>query len=234
MLLIASFPPPGRPACRPRRQAGRVSFRSVGAVATSGRSSGRRFDREHGVTTQAIFFLSQLDDVRRPSYAHATHYEPVPIEAFRALLPRVPEALVRTATFVDAGAGMGRAILLAAEHPFKQVVGIEVCPALVAIARDNVARATGLAVRCRDVRIASGDVRRFRFPPGNLVLFAFNPFDEAVLRTTLQRAVGSRRAGDRVLLLYHVPVHRDAVAEYVGETLADTPDGLVVELTLPS
>jgi hypothetical protein len=36
-----------------------------------------------------------------------------------------------------------------------------------------------------------------------------------------------------VILLYHVPVHRDAVEEYVSETYADTEDGLVVRLRVP-
>ena len=57
--------------------------------------------------------------------------------------------------FVDAGAGMGRALLLATRRPFKQIVGIEVSPALAAIARENVERwlHTYEQARCRDVRV---------------------------------------------------------------------------------
>jgi SAM-dependent methyltransferase len=205
----------------------------VPRVTTSGRSGGRRFDRDHGVTTQALFLLSQLGSTAASAYAHATHYEPVPVERFRALIACVPEPFVRGATFVDVGSGLGRAVLLASEYPFKQVTGIELSPALHTIARSNLADARGLAVRCRDVRLRCGDARRWRFPKGNLVVFLFNPFDDVVVRTVLERVLASRQAGDGVILLYHVPVHRDAVAEYANETYADTEDGLVVGLRVP-
>jgi SAM-dependent methyltransferase len=202
-------------------------------MAGAGRSSGRRFDRTHSVTTQALLMLGELEKTSRDAYAHATHYEPVPVEAFGELLGRIPEPLVRAAAFVDVGCGMGRAVLLASERPFKQVVGIELSPALHAIACENLANASGLRTRCRDVRIRRGDARRFRYPSGDLVVFLFNPFDDEVLRVVLERIVGTRRAGDRVMLLYHVAVHREVVAEYAGEALYDGPAGLVVPLRVP-
>ncbi len=182
------------------------------------------------MTTQALLMLGQLERVSGGAYAHATHYEAVPVEAFAELLAAVPEALMNSAVFVDIGCGMGRALLLASEHPFKQVLGIELSPALHAIARENVAMARGLRRRCRDVRLRRGDARRFRFPKGDLVVFLYNPFDHEVLRAVLERIVGSRRAGDRAMLLYHVAVHRDVVAEYAGDILHDGPAGLVVTL----
>jgi len=202
-------------------------------VAGAGRSSGRGFDRAHGVTTQALLTLGQLEPASGDAYVHATHYEPVPVEAFGELLAFVPEDLVRAAAFVDVGCGMGRALLLAAEHPFKQVVGIELSPALHAIARENFATARGLALHCRDVRIRRGDARRFAFPKGDLVVFLFNPFDHEVLRVVLDRIVVSRHAGDRVTLLYHVPIHRDVVAKYVAQTLYDDRAGIVATLRVP-
>ncbi len=186
------------------------------------------------MTTQAIFFLSQLDDKPRPALAHATHYQPVELEAFAALLARVPAELVRRATFVDLGSGMGRAVLLASRHPFKQVVGVELSPSLHEVAKANVEHARGLGVRCRDVRLRCSDVRRYRFPPGDLVLFAFNPFDDVVLRVALERAVASRGPGERALFLYNEPVHREmVVSEFARRTIADDANGLVVELRVP-
>ena len=40
---------------------------------------------------------------------------------------------------IDIGAGMGRAVLLAAEMPFRLVVGVELNPTLAQIARRNLA-----------------------------------------------------------------------------------------------
>jgi SAM-dependent methyltransferase len=200
-------------------------------MGSAGRAGGRRFDREHGVTTQAIFFLSQLGSIENEAYAHATHYEPVPVEAFRALIACLSEAVVRRSTFVDAGSGMGRALLLASEYPFKQVLGIELSPVLHAIANANLSTARGLAVRCRDMRLRCVDARRARYPKGDLVVFLFNPFDETVLRAVLDRIVGSRRPGERVVVIYHVPVHSDVLLDYSSTPIAQTSDGTIAALT---
>lgn len=200
-------------------------------MANSERSSGRRFDREHGVTTHAVMLLSQLDDRRgSEAYARATHYEAVPVADLRAMLACLPEAAVRAATFVDVGAGMGRALLIASEYPFKQVAGIELSPALYEIARDNLASARGLRTQCRDVRLARGDARKRRFPSGNLVVFFFNPFDGEMLRATLERIVASRAARDRVYVIYHTPEHLGVLLEFGGEPVAGFPFGVVVRL----
>jgi len=175
--------------------------------------------------------LSQLDDRRGgEAYAHATHYEAVPVADLRAMLACVPEAFARAATFVDVGAGMGRAVLIASEYPFKGILGIELSPALYEIARANVARAHDLRTQCRDVRLARGDARKRRFPGGDLAVFLFNPFDGDALRATLQRIVASRNAGDAVYVLYHTPEHLGVLLEFGGEPVAGFPFGVVVRL----
>ena len=175
------------------------------------RSAGRRFDHDYGVTTQAILFLTDLDpDAVGDAGAHATHYEPVPIADFRTLMRSVPRDAISKATFVDVGAGMGRALLLACEYPFAQVSGIEVSPGLFEVARDNLARATRNHRRCNDLRIARGDARIWNYPPGDLVVFMYNPFDSAALRATLGAIVHRRDAG-ATWLLYHTPVERTMI-----------------------
>lgn len=183
------------------------------------RAAGRRFDREHGVVTQALLFLGELGTERGEAYAHATHYEPVPIADFRALMRRVPKEFVRASTFVDVGAGMGRAMLLAREYPFKQIVGIELSPQLAEIARENLARGHGFEILCRDVRLIRADVRKRKMPRGQLVVFLYNPFDEQALASVLDRIEERGDARD-VWLLYHTPVHGDLVMQRGYETVA--------------
>lgn len=200
-------------------------------MANTERAAGRRFDRDHGVTTQALLFLGELDARRSEAYAHATHYEAVPVADFRAMVASVPEDLVRASTFVDVGAGMGRAMLLASEYPFKQISGIELSPALYEIAKDNLAKARELRVLCRDVRLVRADARKRRYPKGNLVIFLYNPFDAEALHETLERIVATRAPLDATVVLYHTPVHREVLDAFSAETIAEPPCGLVVRLT---
>jgi SAM-dependent methyltransferase len=195
------------------------------------RSGGRRFDRDYGVTTHAVLFLTDLDpDAAGDAGAHATHYEAVPVADFRALLAFVPKDAIPQSTFVDVGAGMGRAVILAAEYPFKQVVGIEVSPALYEVAKENLATARARDLRCHDIRLVREDARIVNYPPGDLVVFLFNPFDAHALRATLASIAGRRDPG-ATWLLYHTPVERaviDASPEW--ELVAELLCGVVYAL----
>jgi SAM-dependent methyltransferase len=176
---------------------------------SSGRRAGLRFDATLGVTTEALLFLGELDpEAIGPSLEYATHYEPTPFgDAQRLLdaLPLPPEGTV----FVDVGSGLGRMVLLAARRPFRQVVGLELSPALHEVARENLATARDPERRCRDVRLVRGDAAAYRWPRGNLALYLYNPFRAEVLAAMLD-AVLADRSRD-IALVYHTPLEAETI-----------------------
>jgi len=196
----------------------------------SGRRAGQRFDAVHGVTTEALVFLGELDpDAIGPSLEFATHYEPTPVAEAEALLDASP-LRPEQATFVDVGAGMGRVVLLAARRAFRRVVGIEISPALVEIARDNLAAAHGPERAVKDVRVVAADAASFVFPRGDLVVYLYNPFRAPVL----ERMLVNLRAADHVreiVLLYHTAVEHATIDAADGfDVVADLGFGLVYHL----
>jgi SAM-dependent methyltransferase len=196
----------------------------------TGRREGQRFDAEHGVLTEALLFLGELDpDAIGPSLEFATHYEPTPVPQAEALLDASPLSPAR-ATFVDLGAGMGRVVLLAARRPFSGVIGVEISPALVEMARENLAIVIDPQRVARDVKIVGADAASYAFPRGDLVIFLYNPFRAPVLGAVLDnlRTTGEQR---EVVLLYHTPVERDVIdATEAFELVADLGFGLVYRL----
>jgi SAM-dependent methyltransferase len=191
-----------------------------------GRRAGLRFDADHGVATEALIFLGQLDpEAIGPSLEDATHYEPTPVADFDALLAAVPIPLQGT-TFVDLGCGLGRTLILAAQRPFRQVVGVEISPALAAIARDNLAAFAPSERACRDVQVVCRDAKEAKLPPGDLVVYLYNPFRGAVMRTVVERLA---RVSERALyVVYHTPEQR-GVFEASGAfaLAAELPFGVV-------
>jgi SAM-dependent methyltransferase len=186
---------------------------------STGRSGGRRFDHEYGVTTHAVLFLTDLDpDAVGDAGAHATHYEAVPVSEFRQLIATLPPGAIEASTFVDVGAGMGRAMILAAEYPFRQVCGVEVSASLYEVARENLDIARERALRCRDIRLVNADARIWNYPPGDLVVFLFNPFDGEALARVLAAVTGRNGAGN-TWLVYHTPVERDIIEQMRGWNL---------------
>lgn len=175
---------------------------------SSGRRSGQRFDARYGVVTEALIFLGELDPAAiGAAIDDATHYEPTPLGEFEQLLATLSGPLKET-SFVDVGAGMGRVVLLASEHPFRQVIGVEVSPALCETARDNAVRWRRIRedIACKDIRIVCKDAAAFRFPPGALVVYLYNPFGEATVAHIAER-LAAQSTGP-VDVLYHTPVHR--------------------------
>lgn len=140
------------------------------------------------------------------------------------LLDAVPLAPER-ATLVDVGAGLGRVVLHAARRPYRQIVGIELSPALVEVAKDNRSAYRG-ELACRDIRLVRADAATFSFPRGNLVVYLYNPFGAAVLAPLLDRLSADRRRD--VVLVYHTPIERAIVdAHPAFELVADLGFGLV-------
>jgi SAM-dependent methyltransferase len=113
--------------------------------------------------------------------------------------------------FFDLGCGMGRAAIIASEYPFRRVVGVEMSADLSRIARRN---ADIVAASHRDrpiIEILEMDATVLDFPPGNLVIFLYNPFGPEILEGVVAKLEQAVRDGYDVILIYENPVHHEVV-----------------------
>ena len=85
-------------------------------------------------------------------------------------------------SFVDLGCGKGRAVLIAADFPFRSILGVELAPELCRIARANVALKPEWASR---ISVLEQDAATIAYPEGPLVVFLFHPFFPRILRRVL-------------------------------------------------
>jgi SAM-dependent methyltransferase len=147
------------------------------------------FDLEFGVKTSGLIAGRNLKCGSRAD-RHNTAYFGVAPSVFREMIARwrrlKPAGAIDEFNFIDLGAGMGRALLLASEFPFRTVIGVELNPTLARMARKNVAqwKASGLA--SAPVRVKHGDAVEFQFPAGPCVVFMFNPFGAPVMRRLIR------------------------------------------------
>jgi SAM-dependent methyltransferase len=117
-----------------------------------------------------------------------------------------------TGGFVDLGCGKGRALLLAAEFGFSNVVGVEFCEPLCRIARENYERYRAKTGVLAEVRVVHADVAQYEIEDDQTVFFMFNPFGAPVLAEVVNRIEASWRREPRALwLIYNRPVHQDEV-----------------------
>jgi predicted RNA methylase len=171
---------------------------------------------ENGVRTSGIIPGRFLKTGHRHD-RHSTAYFGVAPSVFRGLMRRWQKsrlcAPVEEFTFVDVGAGMGRALLLASELQFKKIVGIELNPVLVGIARRNVAKWRKAGRARVPIRVTCGDAVEFRFPTGPCVVFLFNPFGASVMRRLLVRVAEAFRERPGELDLLYVNHEQEHVFE---------------------
>jgi hypothetical protein len=165
--------------------------------------SERRFDERYGVRTSEIREVRR-DDVVGPRWIGGRRHMALDRSFdFEAALDGL-EVPYESSVFVDIGAGMGRALLLAAKLPFKRMIGVEYSAELVAVARANLARSTSPDVRARESEIVHADAVEFELPPEPLVLFLFNPFTCSVMADFVGHVRASfRSAPRRIVVVYH-------------------------------
>jgi SAM-dependent methyltransferase len=151
------------------------------------------FDAQFGTDTGGLIPHDSLL-TGHANDAHITAYYAVAPSILNALidlwLQSSPPYAIDRYTFLDVGAGKGRAMLVASQHPFHRVTGIELNPKLAEIARSNMRLfaeqpdANPLA----PVTLIEGDALEAPLPETPTVAFLFHPFEAPVLRRFIARA----------------------------------------------
>jgi SAM-dependent methyltransferase len=154
------------------------------------------FDQIHGVDTSGLVPAKHLV-TGHANDEHVTAYYGVAPSILRSLIAQwretIPPHPISRYTFIDIGAGKGRGLLVASEYRFRKVVGIELNPALAAVARTNVAHwieahaADATAPLLAPIEVLEQDALDFDFPSTPTLLFLFHPFEAPVLKQLLRR-----------------------------------------------
>ena len=145
-------------------------------------------------------------------------YSAVAPSVFREACRRWRETLPSSAarleayTFVDVGAGKGRALLLAAELPFRKVIGVELNEALARIAQKNITLWKHLARPRAKIRVMHEDAAEFRWPRTPLLVYLNNPFECALVELLASRIAAAAVSGPGLVdLLYVNPACADTL-----------------------
>ncbi len=152
------------------------------------------FDAAHGTDTAAMLVGRELGAEVTGDGHVVPRYETSSEAAIRLPLDSLDIDHSRF-TFVDLGCGKGKPLLVAATYPFRRLVGVDVSPVCVAVARRNVARYGPERIDPARVEVVCMDARDFGFPDEPLVVYLFNPFPRTVLETVvanLERSLEAR------------------------------------------
>jgi len=146
-------------------------------------------------------------------WLRGVQYQASEPELFREILASVPVS-IEGFTFIDLGSGKGRTLLMASDHPFRRIIGIELLAELNATAAQNIALYKSDQQKCFNIEARAGDARYFEFPSEPTVLYLFSPFPEHIMREVLGNLEQSFIKSPRpVYVLYHNLVHESVFDE---------------------
>jgi SAM-dependent methyltransferase len=178
----------------------REMIRLRSAQIAPNKDAAHPFDIAHGTDTGG--YLSPKEIITGHAHdALGYGYSAIAPSVFREACRRWrdtladPERSPGAYSFVDIGAGKGRALLLASELPFRKVIGVELSPDLVRIAQENVERWSRVAAPRCGIRVLQQDALRFRWPRTSLLVFLYNPFACELVELLLERLEVAARRG---------------------------------------
>jgi len=169
--------------------------------------NGDSFDRQHGTDTAGIREIGSLG-IHSANAVYAVRYEVTGEGVALRALSSVP-ADVSTFSLVDYGCGKGKILLLASEHSYRSLIGVEFAPELVNIARRNVAAFERSKGKDCHITVLCADVVDYDPPEGHLVAYLYNPFDCFVVKKVEEKLRQSAlRSGCDIFVIYVDPVHK--------------------------
>lgn len=168
--------------------------------------SDAEFDATHGTDTAGSVEPGNLGIANAESSKLAIRYLPSPLRVTSWMLDRVGIDF-REYSFVDLGSGKGRVLLIAAQRPFRKVVGVEISAELAAIARSNVDRFRPTSEQIRAITVENTDVRQFTMPAGNLLIHMYHPFDPAISEAVFRHLAAADMPPRRVVVAYLTYTH---------------------------
>ncbi len=165
------------------------------------------FDRKYGTDTSGYLSPEELVTGQAHdslNYGYSAIAPSVFHEAFRRWRETLPAVAgrIEAYTFVDVGCGKGRVLLLAAEQPFRKVIGVELNPELARIARRNVALRFERSKA--KIRVVQEDAANFDWPQTPLLVYLYNPFDCSLIEQLADHLAAAAKYGGGLLDLLYV------------------------------
>lgn len=191
------------------------------------------FDGNYGTETSGMREIGTLDVVTAAAARYAVRYDPSNPEVVRTLISELQIDYSRF-SFIDFGSGKGRALLVAAGFPFREVIGVEFSRELHEVALKNIARFPRSATHAGVVRSIHDDASAYEPPLSDLVCYFYNPFGPPIMERVATRLASLHvQYGYRIIIIYVDPRHPDIFEKTTKfAALAKSPD--VVVLTTDS
>ncbi|MEJ0094620.1 MAG: class I SAM-dependent methyltransferase [Methylocella sp.] len=162
------------------------------------------FDKIYGVDTSGTF-PPDLIQTSGVSTGFINCYLATTPSITRRALASLPD--IEAYTFVDIGCGKGRALIVASEFPFTDIIGLELSPELAKIAQSNIDKIQRQFPDRPLIRVIEGNALEHMVLSGKVVFNIFHSFGPELMTELIHKiesALGSTL--EHVFFIYQNPV----------------------------
>lgn len=179
----------------------------------------KKYETQLGINTHSIVNLDKLTLAGEAS-EQQHHYQGASYFILFSILSRLPEA-VKPLPFVDFGCGKGRALFVAEQCGFTNVIGVDIAKELIEQAEDNKIRYHKKNETSK-ISFEFHDATTWPVPQNAAVFYFFNPFGADILKKVLQNIIESYHTHPRdIYCIYLNPIYKE-VFETPGFTIIHT------------
>jgi SAM-dependent methyltransferase len=169
-----------------------------------GQTSREPFDDILGVKTSGVVWLTNPGS---ENALHGVRYEPCSVAKCNWLIENAGIDPKQFA-FIDVGCGKGRPLVIASQHNFAELIGVDYSQKLCDIARTNMRKVGASA------KIICQDASLFPFPERDIFVFLYHPFDSVILDKVLANLHSVKARADKRIVVAYQGKGREDVAKH--------------------
>ena len=165
-----------------------------------------KFEKQLGINTHSIVNLDKLTLATENSDQNH-HYQGASYYILFSILNKLPKES-QNLEFIDYGCGKGRALFVAEQCGFTNLIGVDIAKELI-----DDANANKLVYQKKNkeskINFLFSDATKFEIPTTASVFYFFNPFGEDILQMVIQNIKESLRLNPRkIYCIYLNPKHK--------------------------
>ena len=173
----------------------------------------KKYEKLLGIKTHSIVNLDKLTLAGENSKQHH-HYQGASYFILFSIFDKLPKE-TRNSILIDYGCGKGRAIFVAEQCGFTNLIGVDIAKELIIDANEN-KKAYKKKNPYSNIEFLFEDATKYKIPENAQIFYFFNPFGEEIMQKVINNIKGSLNLNPRKIYCIYLNPKYKSVFEQNG------------------
>ena len=172
-----------------------------------------KYEKLLGIKTHSIVNLEQLT-LAGDNTSENHHYQGASYFILYSIFEKLPEHF-KSKPLIDFGCGKGRALFVAEDCGFSNLIGVDIAQELIDVANEN-KRIYQKKNQESSIEFVFNDATKYLIPDDAAIFYFFNPFGESVMQQVIYNIKESVKNNPREIICIYLNPKYKAVFEQNG------------------